>query len=97
MAEKFMTQAEDETLLKCRMVHHPNGFYLNEGQVGNIRRGQGGMILHKVSCPHLGNGEGVVSTTYAKVAADDRQELTVWAERHNLTVVACSTCKPEDV
>jgi hypothetical protein len=94
MLRKFLTQADDEQF-KFWMVKNSNGFYLNEGQVGNIKRGAGGMILHMVSCHHLGNGEGVISTTYAKVAADSPQELRTWAESHGLTVVSCSSCKPD--
>ncbi len=96
MAKTFLTQADDEQF-KQWMAEHPNGFYLNETQVGNIKHGQGGVILHKVSCHHLGNGEGIISTTYAKVADEDREALVSWAHTSdkNLTVVNCSSCKPE--
>lgn len=94
MAEEFLTQSEDQRF-KTWMVQHPRGVYLNEGRVGNIKRSQGGMILHKVGCYHLGDGEGVISTTYAKVGADDVQDLRAWAERHSLTIAPCRSCKPD--
>ena len=94
MVEKFLTQAQDQ-LFKDWLAQHPHGFYLNEGSRGNIERGAGGMIVHKVGCHHLGTGEGVISTTYAKAASDDRDELVTWAKNEGLTVVACSSCKPD--
>ncbi len=94
MIEQFLTQAHDQAF-KDWMTQHPHGFYLNEGSPGTIRRGEGTMILHKVGCFHLGTGEGVISTTYAKAAADDPHELIAWATKSGLTVVACRSCKPE--
>lgn len=85
---------EDDQAFKDWMKQHQNGFYLNEGDMGTIRRGTGKMILHKVGCSHLGDGEGVVSTTYAKVAADDYADLVDWAEEKRLEIVRCSRCKP---
>jgi len=52
-------------------------------------------VLHKVSCHHLGTGEGVISTTYAKVASDDREQLRAWALGRGVTVDACTSCKPD--
>ena len=75
------------------MAQHPDGFYLNERSVGNIKRGTGEMLLHKVSCRHLGKDQR--STTYAKVASDNAKELVEWATRAGLTVTACSSCKPD--
>lgn len=74
MAEEFFTQADDEQF-KSWLAQHSHGFYLNEGQVGNVKRSQGGMMLHKAACYHLGDGAGIISTTYAKAASHDRQEL----------------------
>lgn len=95
MVEKFLTQAQDQQF-KDWLAQHPHSLYLNEGARGNIERGSGEMILHKVGCHHLGKGEGVVSTTYAKAACDNRDELITWAEEKGLTVVACTSCKPVD-
>lgn len=94
MVHQFLTQAHDQQF-KDWLTQHPHGFYLNEGSMGTILRGEGRMILHRVGCHHLGMGEGVVSTTYAKVATDDREELLEWAKGTGLTVVACRSCKPE--
>ena len=94
MTEQFLTQAEDQRF-KYWLTRHPNGFYLNERSRGIIRRGQGEMVLHKVGCHHLGCGEGVISTTYAKAASDDMEELIIWATDHGLTVAGCSSCQPD--
>jgi len=94
MVKEFLTQAEDQQF-KQWMAQHPDGYYLNEGLAGNIRRGKGGMMLHKVGCHHLGTGEGVITTTYAKAASEDRRELLTWADGAGLTAVACRSCKPD--
>ncbi len=94
MVETFLTRADDPQF-KAWMTHHAHGFYLNERNTGNIRRGTGEMILHRVGCSHLGMGEGVISPTYGKAAADDRAALRTWATQHGLTVVACRSCKPD--
>jgi hypothetical protein len=94
MVEEFAGATQDQQF-KDWLQRHPHGFYLNEGSVGNIQRGAGGMILHRVGCHHLGGGEGVISTTYGKAASDDLEELMSWAERKGLGVVGCSSCKPD--
>jgi hypothetical protein len=93
MVEQFLTQAEDQQF-KNWLVGHSNGFYLNERDQGNIRHGRGEMVLHRVGCHHLGNGEGVCSTTYAKAASDSREDLVAWASNNGLTVAPCSSCRP---
>ena len=85
---------DDDQAFKSWLARHPNGFYLNEGAVGNIKRGSGGTILHKVGCHHLGDGAGINSTTYAKVADDSLDALHTWARDNGLTVQPCSSCKP---
>ncbi len=79
MVEQFIGQAKDQEF-KDWLAQHPHGFYLNERMTGNLMRGQGEMILHKVGCHHLGTGEGVISTTYAKAGSDNREELIEWAK-----------------
>ena len=91
--ELFLTQAQDQEFKKW-MLEHPYGFYLNERTTGTIRRSEGEMILHKVGCHHLGDGEGYINTTYAKAAAENYEELVAWAKKKGLGVHHCQSCKP---
>lgn len=94
MVDLFLTQACDQQF-KSWLKQHPHGFYLNERIVGNINRGAGNMIMHKVGCHHLGDGAGIISTTYAKVASDVKENLLAWAIDHGLKVDICRSCKPD--
>jgi len=94
MVQEFLTQEQDQ-LFKDWLAQHQHGFYLNERERGNIVHGVGATVLHKVGCYHLGTGEGVISTTYAKVASDDREQLRAWALGRGVTVDACTSCKPD--
>jgi hypothetical protein len=82
-------------VFKSWLINNSNGFYLNEGSRGNIKRGSGKMILHIVGCKHLGMGEGVISTTFAKAASSDIQQLFIWANDKGLEVRSCRSCKPD--
>lgn len=92
---RIYTTPDDDQAFKDWMAQHPNGYYLNECAVGNIRRGSGDMYLHKVGCPHLGTGEGVCSTTFGKAPSDDREALVTWATGRGLNVIGCGTCRPD--
>ena len=95
MIEEFLTQADDSSFREWRK-QNANGFYLNEGQPGNIKHGAGKMILHRVSCHHLGSGESFVSTTYGKAVSSSHDALVGWAQGKGLTVSSCSSCKPDE-
>lgn len=91
MIIQFTKQAEDQQF-KDWLAQHPHGFYLNVRRRGNLERGQGQIMLHKVGCYHVGTGEGFTTTTNAKVVCDSQKELTQWAEAKGLTIVVCSSC-----
>jgi hypothetical protein len=93
MIAPFLTPADDQAFKDWMQQHWHDGFYLNEKTTGTIRRGKGTMIMHMVGCKHLGAGEGVVSTTYAKVASVHRDELRAWAHEQELQVVSCRSCR----
>jgi hypothetical protein len=92
MVTRFSTPADDQAFKNWMQDHRHDGFYLNEETTGTIRRGRGTMIMHMVGCKHLGTGEGVVSTSYAKVASVHREKLLAWATEHGLQVVPCGSC-----
>jgi hypothetical protein len=94
MINQFTDQNQDQQF-KDWLARHPDGFYLNERQRGNMISGQGQMMLHKVGCPHVGTGEGFITTTYAKAVSDDVDELIEWAKAKGLSIVNCSSCSPD--
>lgn len=74
---------QDDKEFKKWLKDNRNGYYLNKRQKNE-------MMLHKVGCWHLGDGEGMNSTTNLKVAAKSVNELFSWADRNGRKINSCS-------
>ena len=67
MIEKF-DKPEHDAGFRRWMAEHPDGYYVN-------KTGASQGMLHRVGCPHLGTGEGVICTTNSKLCSDSAEEL----------------------
>lgn len=73
---------QDDKKFKEWLKNNQSGFYLN-------KRPKNEVMLHKVGCSHLGDGEGMNSTTNQKVAANNVRELLDWANENGKEIKPC--------
>ena len=67
---------------------NPDGFYINWKSAQDL-------MLHRVSCFHLGRDEVGSATNSTKVCSLDWRELTDWAVKQGLSApTACLDCSP---
>ncbi len=84
--DHFTDKSQNDDFRKW-MRDNPGGFYLN-------RRGRPSMMLHRVGCPHLGDGERLNLSKNPKVASEDKGELEVWLRMQGQYMERCGTCQP---
>ena len=47
-------------------------------------------MLHKKGCWHLGEGDGVITTTNPKITAESVENLFDFARKNGLKIIPCS-------